>query len=138
MLSAKTAILLALRYGPAYGRELRTRIASSTHGRARLSEGTLHPALRGLRAARLVVAWGVVPGRTRGGRRRTYYELTVRGVREAEACARALGALAGMDRSPAAPRPSVALIRSRAERVAEVSGAVMLLRHAASREGRRA
>ena len=85
MVSARTALQLVLRDGPGYGRELVRRIQSATAGRERFAEGTIYPALRGLEAARLVRSWNVVPGRRRGGRARTYYELTERGVRASEA-----------------------------------------------------
>ena len=72
----EAAVLLALRRGPVYGRELIRRIAKVTGSRMRLSAGTVYPTLRALRAARLVDAWSVVPGRKRGRRSRVYYELT--------------------------------------------------------------
>jgi DNA-binding PadR family transcriptional regulator len=138
MVTSKTALLLALRHGPAYGRELIRRIEEATDGRVRLSVGTIHPALRALRAARLVSAWGVVPGRTRGGRARTYYELTIEGVRQAEARARALVDLAGAARPRTWSSPTTSdLMRDRAERVADLSGAVARLRDALPRGGRR-
>jgi DNA-binding PadR family transcriptional regulator len=84
MVSARTALLLVLRDGPGYGRELVRRIRSATAGRERLAEGSVYPALRALAAARLVRSWKVVPGRTRGGRARTYYELTERGIKASE------------------------------------------------------
>ena len=76
MVSARTALLLVLTDGPGYGRELVRRIQGATGGREQLAEGSVYPALRGLAAARLVRSWKVVPGRRRGGRVRTYYELT--------------------------------------------------------------
>jgi DNA-binding PadR family transcriptional regulator len=83
VLTTRTALLLVLRDGPGYGRELVRRIASATGGRE-YAEGSVYPALRRLEADRLVRSWGVVPGRRRGGRARTYYELTERGVRVSE------------------------------------------------------
>jgi DNA-binding PadR family transcriptional regulator len=139
MVAAKTAVLLALRQGPAYGRELVRRIKHATGGRLHLSEGTIHPALRALRAARLVSAWSVIPGRTRGGRARTYYELTIEGVREAEAQAHALVEFA--DAAPRLTRSSPTTsgqMRHRAERVAELSRAVAALRDSLPPERRRA
>jgi DNA-binding PadR family transcriptional regulator len=85
MVTARAALLQALREGPAYGRELARRIARATSGRVRFAEGSIYPALRRLLAGRLVRRWSVVPGRRRGGRARRYYELTERGVRSAEA-----------------------------------------------------
>ena len=130
-------MLLALRRGPVYGRELIRRIGSVTDGRVRLSAGTVYPALRALRAARLVTAWSVVPGRKRGGRARVYYELTVAGVRRAETEARALVELANTGR-----RVSVTTsvtreaMRERLVRVAELAAAAAQLRGALARERR--
>ena len=138
MVTSRTAVLLALRQGPVYGRELIRRIEQATNGRVRLSEGTIHPALRALRAARLVTAWDVVPGRKRGARERTYYELTIEGVREAEARARALAEFAAAAQPPGRSSPTTSrLMRSRAERASELSRAVALLRDSLQREGRR-
>ena len=94
MLTARTALLQALREGPGYGRDFVRRISRASAGRLRFAEGSIYPALRRLEAARLVRSWGVVPGRRRGGRARTYYELTERGVRISEADRAALLRLA--------------------------------------------
>jgi len=85
MITARTALLQALRAGPGYGRELVRRIRRTSAGRLRFAEGSIYPALRHLETARFVRSWGVVPGRKRGGRVRTYYDLTERGVRASEA-----------------------------------------------------
>ena len=63
--------------------------------------------------------WTVIAGRARGGRARTYYELTVEGIREAEAEAVALAGLTltGQPPRPVSARERLAL-RGRAERVA--------------------
>ena len=53
MVSARTALLLVLRDGPGYGRDLIRRIQRATAGRDRFAEGSVYPALRGLEAARL-------------------------------------------------------------------------------------
>ena len=100
MVTARTALLQVLREGPGYGRELVLRITRASAGRLRFAEGSIYPALRHLEAARLVRSWGVVPGRRRGGRARTYYELTERGTRASEADRAALLRLA----VPARPR----------------------------------
>ena len=104
MITARTALLQALREGPGYGRELVRRIRRASAGRLRFAEGSIYPALRRLDAARLVRSWGVVPGRRRGGRARTYYELTERGVRASEADRAALLRLAAPE-SPRLPGP---------------------------------
>ena len=95
MVSARTALLLALREGPGYGRELVRRLQGATAGRERFAEASIYPALVALRTGRLVRSWQVVPGRRRGGRARTYYELTNRGARAAEAARASLLRLAG-------------------------------------------
>jgi DNA-binding PadR family transcriptional regulator len=104
MVTARTALLQALREGPGFGRELVRRILRASAGRLRFAEGSIYPALRSLAAARLVRSWGVVPGRRRGGRARTYYELTERGVRASEADRAALLRLA-VPESPRLPGP---------------------------------
>jgi DNA-binding PadR family transcriptional regulator len=135
MVSARTAVLLALRRGPVYGRELIRRIGRVTGGRMRVSAGTVYPTLRALRTARLVAAWGVVPGRKRGGRARVYYELTVAGVRQAEAEARALVELADGRRRVGGPNQATRdAMRARLLRVAELADAVARLRGSLARE----
>lgn len=136
MITARTALLQALREGPGYGRELVRRISRASAGRLRFSEGSIYPALRQLRTARLVRCWGVVPGRRRGGRARVYYELTERGVRASEAERLALLRLA----TPAAPRlPGPDECRRMLERIelgAEISEAAGHLSIRAPRSGR--
>ena len=78
------------------------RVSRARASRLRFAEGSIYPALRRLEAARLVRSWGVVPGRRRGGRARTYYELTERGVRASEADRAALLRLA-VPESPRLP-----------------------------------
>lgn len=139
MVSASTAVLLALRRGPVYGRELMRRIGKLTGGRMRLSAGTVYPTLRALRAARLVAAWSVVPGCKRGARSRVYYELTVAGVRRSEVEAHALGKLA--DTSPRASSPPPAdldAMRARLLLVNDLGDAVERLRVSFTRERRSA
>ena len=99
MITARTALLQALREGPGYGREFLRRISRASAGRLRFAEGSIYPALRRLEAGRLVRSWGVVPGRRRGGRARTYYELTERRVRASEGDRAALLRLAAPDSS---------------------------------------
>jgi DNA-binding PadR family transcriptional regulator len=121
MLSARSAILQTLRRGPAYGQVLMRRVAAATERRVSLAPGSLYPALKTLEKARLVRSWSVVPGRKRGSRRRTYYELTVRGVREAESEAKALHALVGSKQPSKMPRRAErAAILARLERVDEL------------------
>jgi PadR family transcriptional regulator len=120
VVTARAALLQALREGPAYGRELVRRIARATSGRVRFAEGSIYPALRRLLASRLVRSWSVVPGRRRGGRARRYYELTERGVGASEADRRDILRLAGAASS--APDPAEQeRMRARIELGAELS-----------------
>ena len=124
MIAARTALLLALRDGPGYGRELVRRLGRLSGGRLRFAEGSIYPALRRLEAARLVRSWGVVPGRRRGGRARTYYELTERGVRVSEAVRVDLVRLVAPDH-PRLPSPEdCQRMRARIELGGELSEAV--------------
>jgi DNA-binding PadR family transcriptional regulator len=137
MVTARTALLQVLREGPGYGRELVLRIARVSAGRLRFAEGSIYPALRHLEAARLVRSWGVVPGRRRGGRARTYYELTERGARASEADRVALLRLAVPDH-PRLPGPDECRrMLERIELGAELSEAAASLRPR-SRRGRAA
>jgi DNA-binding PadR family transcriptional regulator len=119
MVGARTAILLALRQGPGYGRQLMRRVEAATGGRASLAPGSVYPVLRRLAGDRLVRKWTLVAGRVRGGRSRTYHELTLAGIREAESEARALAglALAGRPALPVSPEERVAM-RARVQRAA--------------------
>ncbi len=139
MVSARTALLLVLRDGPGYGRELVRRIQGATAGRERFAEASIYTALGALRTDRLVRSWEVVPGRRRGGRVRTYYELTGRGARAAEAVRAGLLRLAGG--AAAAPGPDVRdRMRRRLELGAELSeaGLGVAIRTSGRRRGRAA
>ena len=114
MVTARAALLQALRGGPGYGRDLIRRINRATGGRVSLAEGSVYPALKALEVRRLVRSWTVVPGRTRGGRARTYYELTVKGIRGARASGEAMVRLAG---GYASPPPAAAYVARTVERV---------------------
>jgi DNA-binding PadR family transcriptional regulator len=119
MVTARTAILQALRQGPGYGRLLMRRVTTATGGRASLAPGSVYPTLKALENARLVRKWTVIAGRARGGRARTYYELTVEGIREAEAEAAALAGITLNRRPPLEVSASERSVRqARAERVA--------------------
>ena len=119
MITSRTAILQALRQGPGYGRQLMRRVAAVTGGRASLAPGSVYPTLKALEKVRLVRKWTVIAGRARGGRARTYYELTVAGIREAEVEAAALAGIALAGRLPRQVSPvERSLWRERAERVA--------------------
>jgi DNA-binding PadR family transcriptional regulator len=119
MLTARTAILQALRQGPGYGRLLMRRVSTATGGRASLAPGSVYPTLKALEKARLVRTWTVIAGRARGGRARTNHELTVEGLREAEAAAAALAGITLSGRPPLDVSASERSVRqARAERVA--------------------
>ncbi len=139
MIASRTAILQALRRGPGYGRQLMRRVAAATGGRASLAPGSVYPNLKALEKARLVRKWTVIAGRARGGRARTYYELTVAGIREAEVEA---SALAGIALAGLLPRQISAgerlLLRGRAERVAALFDFATEARESLARARRRA
>lgn len=127
MLTARGALLLVLRQGPGYGREFVRRIRDASGGHARLAEASIYPALRRLEGEGLLRSWRMVPGRQRGGRSRTYYELTLRGLRTANASAVGLQALVGSN-----PRPSLSTqererMGQRIELGAELSETALLL-----------
>src|SRR4249920_3916650 len=104
--TTRTALLQALRSGPGYGMELVRRVAALSGGRCRLSPGSAYPALGALQRTHLVTAWQVIPGGRRGGRSRTYYGLTWRGVEAADQDRQALIGLVRSPQSGAAPAPA--------------------------------
>jgi DNA-binding PadR family transcriptional regulator len=139
MLTARTAILQALRQGPGYGRQLMRRVDAATGGRASLAPGSVYPALKALEKARMVRKWTVVAGRARGGRARTYYELTVVGIREAEQEAIALAGIALTARPQGRVSAGLrSLRRARAERVAALFDFATEVRNSLARTKRRA
>jgi PadR family transcriptional regulator PadR len=137
VVTARTAILQALRRGPGYGRLLMRRVKEATGGRAPLAPGSVYPTLRALEQSGLARRWTVVAGRVRGGRARTYYELTVAGVREAESEARALASLLGTGGPTASPPAVRAAMRERIERTSELLDFSMQARRALARARRR-
>jgi DNA-binding PadR family transcriptional regulator len=62
MVTARTAILQALRQGPGYGRLLMRLVSTATGGRASLAPGSVYPTLKALEKARLVRKWTVIAG----------------------------------------------------------------------------
>src|SRR5512143_2455289 len=139
MVTTRTAILQALRQGPGYGRLLMRRVGAATGGRASVAPGSVYPALRALEKARLVRRWTVVTGRVRGGRARTYYELTVAGIQEAEAEARALTRLLSAGQSVReASAAERAAMRERIERAADLLDFETEMRESLARARRRA
>ena len=134
MIGARVALLLVLREGPGYGRDLVRRVQVATAGQQRFAEGSIYPALRGLQTDRLVRSWKVVPGRRRGGRARTYYELTERGVGASEVQRASLLRLAASDAPPLPGPEDRERMGRRIALGAELSEAALdTLRRAASR-----
>jgi len=133
MVTARTAVLQALRRGPGYGRLLMRRVKEATGARASLAPGSVYPTLRALERAGLVRKWTVVAGRARGGRSRTYYELTVAGVREAESEARALAALLGSRPGVATTPLERAAMRERIEQASDLFDFAVEAREAIAR-----
>jgi DNA-binding PadR family transcriptional regulator len=120
-LATSTALLQALREGPGYGLELLARVRRASGERCRIGVGSAYPALAALGRKGLVRRWTIIPGRRRGGRSRTYYELTYSGLMRSEQDAAALrGVLARHARSRPRRRPSPALLRQRLDRVCEL------------------
>lgn len=83
ILTTRGALLQALRQGPGYGSDLMRRVDRATHGDERLSESRVYPVLKQLEQQGLLRAWRVSPKGQRGARERIYYDLTSRGLREA-------------------------------------------------------
>ena len=119
--SARAALLQALRHGPGYGLELVERIRGLT-GHL-LSVGGAYPALDALKRQGLVRAWEVVPGRHRGGRARTYYELTYAGLQRAQSHGAALSGLlsAARRRAVPPPPPTPRMLRKRLDRLGDLT-----------------
>jgi PadR family transcriptional regulator PadR len=123
-LSARAAILLGLSR-PGYGLQIIDRIRDQTGGRVRLRLGSVYPALRDLEKQRLVRSWEV-PG-ARGGRRRRYYELTLKGVAAATAQREVLRDLLG-GRAEVLRPETIERMRDRLGECAAVSAFVIDLR----------
>ena len=123
-LSARAAILLALSR-PGYGLQIIDRIRDQTGGRVRLRLGSVYPALRDLERQRLVRSWEI-PG-VKGGRRRRYYELTLKGVAAATVQRKVLGDLLGGEAEVLRPE-TIARMRDRLHECSAVSAFVLDLR----------
>jgi DNA-binding PadR family transcriptional regulator len=136
-LSTRALLLLILNEGPSYGRDLARALVERSQGRIVAGPGSIYPALSSLVAGGHVRRWEVIPGRQRGGRSRTYYELTPRGIRKASADRRAIAALlAGPERPPSSA--DVILMRERIRQGVALSDFGFRLRQGvlASRGGR--
>jgi DNA-binding PadR family transcriptional regulator len=97
-LTAEAALLQALLDGPGYGLELIDRVRSRTHGRVKLGQGSVYPALRSMERQGLLTTTQSDPLPERGGRVRVYYRLTSSGRRNAMRHAEAIKGL--IDRAP--------------------------------------
>jgi len=89
LLSARAAVLLALRRGPACGLDLGERLSGLSGGRVRPSGGSVYPLLTRLEAEGLLRKLPPRPGPARG-RGRVDYELTVAGIGASDALREAL------------------------------------------------
>jgi PadR family transcriptional regulator PadR len=135
-LNAKAALLHVLD-DPGHGLDLIRRVQLKTGGRVRLKQGSVYPALRQLQDEGLVRSWKGRSARGGGGRPRTYYELTLKGVRASTLLKRTL---ADLGQAPASAPPTAEQIEQMQERLrlcAEVSAFCMELRRAALRQGSR-
>jgi len=106
--TARTALLQALREGPGYGLQLIDRAEILTGGKVRLSQARVYPVLQLLARQGLLRAWTVTPRGRRGARSRTYYELTPVGVRVSSDERAVLASLVGRRTSAPAPTPAQA------------------------------
>ncbi len=107
-LTTRAALLLALREGPGYGLDLIRRVQERSAGRVRLSAARVYPALKALERQKLVKPSVVVPRGRRGARSRTYYDLTLTGVRASSECRDAVAALAA-----GRPKPRLSAIEKK-------------------------
>ena len=76
-------VLKLLADRPMYGYEIVKVVNQRTGGKLEWKEGTLYPALHKLEAQRLVSArWADAPSNSGPGRKRKYYAITAKGVRQ--------------------------------------------------------
>jgi PadR family transcriptional regulator PadR len=122
------ALLIELLRGPGFGLDLIERIQARSGGRIRLRQGVVYPLLRDLNRRKLVRRWNIVtPG---SGRPRTYYDLTAKGLAEAQAHRDAIAGFAGTT-APRRPSPrTLARMKSRLFQCGEASEAANWLRRA--------
>ena len=95
-----------------------------------LSAARVYPVLRALEAEGLVAARRVSPGRSRGARARTYYELTPRGVEVSSVERRVLERLVRRSIPRPASRTERARMSQRMAEAEEISAAARALRDA--------
>ena len=134
-LSARAAVLLGLRGGPACGLELIARLTAVTDG-VKPAQGSVYPALKRLEAERLVRRLPP-PAERRRGRARVDYELTIAGARAAGALRLSLQRLVRLGRSGSAQAaPDEDRRRERLLTSLELSGFAADLRSELARAGR--
>lgn len=76
-------VLSLLKERPMYGYEIIKVVNQRTGGRLEWKEGTLYPTLHRLQAERWISArWADTPSKNGPGRKRKYYSITAKGVRE--------------------------------------------------------
>jgi PadR family transcriptional regulator PadR len=132
LLTSRAALLQGLYEGPAFGLELVARLRARTGGVVRLNTGGVYGTLRSLEGSGHVRSWTRIRGR---GRPRRYYELTVPGVKAAEALRRSMALL--IRRVSAPLRRDEGGMAERIRRAAEVSGFVDRLRRGVQAGGGR-
>lgn len=127
-LTAKAAVFHVLD-DPGHGLELIRRVRTKTGGRVRLKQGAVYPALRQLERDGLVRSWKGRPPKS-GGRPRTYYELTVKGIREASRLKAMIARLLSDGESKVLDEGEVKRMQDRLRSCAELSAFCMELRRA--------
>lgn len=83
MTTEQLALLRVLMDGRGYGLELMDRVREHTHGKVKLGQGSMYPALRELESAGFVTSFEADASPERGDRPRRYYKLTSAGRRVA-------------------------------------------------------
>ena len=76
-------VLRLVKDKPMYGYEMVKVVNARTNGRLEWKEGSLYPTLHRLEAARLISSrWEDAPANEAAGRKRKYYSITKKGIRE--------------------------------------------------------
>jgi len=131
LLNARAALLGVLD-DPGHGLELIERVKARTRGHVRLNQGSVYPALRQLERAGLVRSWKGRSSRS-GGRPRTYYELTIKGVKASSRLKETLDGLVHAPPDPVTSSREIAQMKERLRRCADVSAFCIELRRAMQR-----
>jgi PadR family transcriptional regulator PadR len=132
LVNTATALVVELLRGPGYGLDLIERVRVRGRGRILLRQGVVYPALRELARRKILRTWSVsAPG---GGRPRTYFDLTPKGLELAEAHREAIEGLAARVTSPRPTRGELEAMRNRLYECGDISEAASK-RPRASRQG---